>query len=197
MSTKLSTMILMYVVTIVVFLSGCYPWCKSIWVCKTSYLRKGNIWVEGNHYFYLNTSRREYHRIYVGSPDAYAKALPALHIELCNGERIQLSTVTPDSVREIENVHEDSGMARPELAAVYWPDSARYFMIRCPEIEYVDFAYSFAVLDDRIIGFIAYGEACPGIWNEDLTKRYEFPLEYEEVVELFGEPDEIIEYFGK
>ena len=51
--------------------------------------------------------------------------------------------------------------------------------------------YNFMATKKKIIQISLNG--C--LWNEDMTKQYSSPMDYDELVELFGEPDGVYDWF--
>ncbi len=185
---------------LLVVVSGCSTWGKN-WTFKDkSDWHKGDIWLVGTNYKCLDGPYREYVRIYIGTPCVRAKQLPPIYVEQCEGRKVLLSLLSVDDLEELGPVEKVSFISGPPLSIEChrWPHNYEYYDIRCPEAGPLNLAFSFAVTDGNIVAVIIYGHGgCTTIWNRDLTKRYEFPLTYDEVVELFGEPDEVIEYFAK
>jgi len=202
MASKHILIIVVCGIVLAVAICGCAggpPWLVDPFAnTKCSIWRKANIQFKGT--LDIKSGKRKFVRLYVGSPVAYAECLPSIYIEWLNGKKILLSTITADMLTKMDNMQEeDSEIAtfprKRNLPNMSWPDGTRYYTARCYTQPGLDSAYSFVVNKNRIIGFIAYDDCQNlGFWNESSTKRYQFPLTQDEVEELFGPPDEIVDY---
>ncbi|MFA5238987.1 MAG: hypothetical protein WC476_04665 [Phycisphaerae bacterium] len=200
MSKHISIIVLCGIV-LAVAICGCAggpPWLLDLIAnTKCSIWRKADIRFRGT--LDIKSGQRKFVRLYVGNPAAYAERLPSIYIEWPNREKILLSTITADMLAKMDDVRVDNGIASFPREEVYprvsWPDETRYYIVRCYTQPGLDSAYSFAVIKNQIAGFIAYDECQSlGLWNESSTKRYQFPMTQDEVEELFGQPDEIVDY---
>jgi hypothetical protein len=63
-------------------------------------------------------------------------------------------------------------------------------------IEYNIAGCSFLLKDQDLVMFRNYG-GIMALWDSSKTRRYKLPLSYEELVSLFGEPDENKPFYGK
>lgn len=173
-------------------ISGCGPVKDMIAMQKISVWRKDNIYVSG----YLNraTDKRLYNRINIGTPDRPIEKLPMLYLEWNDGKHVPLSSMNITTLTETKNMRIENICPSIEgYNGSSWPNQTKCFRVYAPNTPYVDDMYYFAVVGDKIISVIIF-EKCPGFWNESQTKRYTLPLTQQAVEELFGKPDEIIEY---
>ena len=117
-----------------------------------------------------------------------------------NEKKILLSAITPDMLILKENIKQVRGLhtyETPRLIYISippfppWPYGTKFFAVNLSSSPSVD--YIFVVFDNKIVAFSALG-TCSGFWDSSLTKHYKFPLSGTEVVELFGQPDEVFEY---
>ena len=103
--------------------------------------------------------------------------IPQVYIELENGEKVLLRNVSIGKLTK-----DNSGFMSSSLTK--YPQDARYFTLG---------EYRFVVSENRIIAIQAYGDKV-AFWDASLKKRYNFPLAHNEAIELFGNPDEVVDY---
>lgn len=139
---------------------------------------------------------RTYTVLYVGDAKKYADRLPYIFIESLSGEKILLSTITVSMLENTKGIILGPGWwLGASWVSTDWPEKTKV----CGWGGYI-----FIILDDRIVGFQAFGlsglmSEAPrsGFWDKTLTKHYEFPIKHKDAVELFGAPDDITEFVCK
>ncbi|AQT67013.1 hypothetical protein STSP2_00151 [Anaerohalosphaera lusitana] len=130
----------------------------------------------------------KYHKLQIGNAaePLYAMAdIPEIYIEKLNGELISLKEVTAEYLQR----NADTTIPANELNG--WPPNTTNF-------KFTERA-SFKVSEDgRILGLTCGalwtkdGFLEPSVlWNSGKTKRYVFPLNHKEAIELFGQPDKV------
>ena len=136
---------------------------------------------------------RTYNTLFVGDTKKYTDRLPDIFIEWPSGEKVLLSTITLSMLENTEGINCGRWWYGSIWVSTDWPEKTKSLAWG---------GYIFIILDDRIVGFQAFGlsgllgEAhSSGFWNKTLTKHYGFPIKHKEAVELFGAPDDISEFW--
>jgi hypothetical protein len=158
---------------------------------KDSIWRKDSVYLEGYHY--RLSGKREYQRLLIGNPEKYIEHFPPIYIEWSKGRKIFLPTLTVESLKSFD-VEVTGPMATLSQTQPYWPDQTQFYRGRSSRENHWPGGYVFAVIDNKIVGFVAY-EWSSGFWNQSLTKHYKFPLTPAELEEVFGKPDEVYEFY--
>jgi hypothetical protein len=173
--------------------------CEKDDLQKVSIFRKVSVWHKGNIYAegYLDLGKRLYHRVTIGMPDNPMNECPHIYLEWPDGEKPLLSDITVEMLAKMGNVSED--IRAPSVdgyRGADWPKGTKSLRVanRSKADKVADDAYWFTVSNNKIAAVAIFDYGCPGFWNESLTKRYTFPLTEKNIEELFGKPDEIIEY---
>ena len=156
--------------------------CALIFLGDSDFWRKDNIVFEGGVF------KNEYDLMRIGSQymSEFTKTkmnikLPEVYIDWPNGDKVMLARVTVEMLQDSGFNKDTRESALPQkVVSYYWQ------------------GYCFMVYDGIIVSFQAgdhfiektwdhYG----GIWNKTLIKYYRFPISRKELVELFGEADEM------
>ncbi len=111
------------------------------------------------------------------------KVLPNIHLELQNGEIIALRDLTFEWASGKAEVHTRSGELWPGTKLVYLPNGFRIYFVDG------ELAGLWIVRQDNNLPV----DLGPAIWDAPREKRYLLPLSHDDAVELFGEPDELID----
>jgi hypothetical protein len=151
---------------------------NSVAPYKCAVWRKGNVQLQGSHNRILD--KWSYTYIFIGSPQKYAESLPPIYLELFNGEKIFLPSLTVDSLKSRKDIKEYlSGMPAIYIQTspnIEWPKETKFYQHTKNLANHdVYDIYIFAVIDNNIVGLFAHEDSA-GFWNQSLTKRYKFPL---------------------
>jgi len=155
--------------------------CGNMYVGKE--YKKGPVTIYGYKSNILS-NEISYQYLQIGSPKQPLKDIDSLNVflELKNGDIISPTAVNWEWLegKKARWIAERQGDQ-------YGPDLL---------IEY-EFAGCGFFMKDRNLIMICNYPGIDALWDGSKTKRYQLPLSYEDLVNLFGEPDELTPFFGK
>ena len=170
---------------LMIFMGGCFR-------TNVRVFKKGNIMLIAHIVGLGKQKRIEYYNVQIGRAHNPIDEMPPICIELKNKEIISLQSIDIDKLEQLvlEQLAVKVAVEAESDGRFNWPESTVYNLHR---------PYKFRVIENKIVGFITLGGPdymYSGIlWNQAKTKRYEFPLDDKDAVELFGKPDEIYDTF--
>lgn len=167
---------------------------KSSWFANTREYTKDNVTFiaapiqKGNNYLDLN----------VGTPWHPYSGIPPLLIKLPDGTVVDTASVNVDVLKAKSTyVGDASANVYNKASHKYekWPLDAQRLQMG---------PWSFIIQKGRVVSFYVYyrkdnqwmwRDYVPVIGKSSDNKLYDFPLKQEEVQQIFGDPDEIREYY--
>jgi hypothetical protein len=135
------------------------------------------------------TNKINYDDLWIGTPQQPIKAMGSFNflLELADGEIISPSAVNLKWLesKKVDWIEKRQGKEYGQgLLTEYNIAGCSFFIM----------GYDLVMIRGGMIN--GYG-GIVALWDGSKTKRYQLPLSYEDLVNLFGEPDELTPFFGK
>lgn len=137
-------------------------------------------------------------RIFIGGPSSPYLDVPEIYLDFPGGKKHFLPDITIEMLEKNSYAKQTTGIATwKPTSTKRWEKGALFYNVLEPKQKgkvYVNYVYSFALIDRKVKGVIIYKLGCMGLWDAKLSKEYILPLTQSSLEELFGKPDKVTKF---